>query len=253
MQLLLCEQVQTWLQQKGDNPIHAPPPVLYTHVAGCSRCKGALVLFMTALLKSSGKWTPGKTACEDCERDIAAYIDIEREASLTVAVREYPHVWWHLWTCPDCAESYQTIVALLEAEANGQLIPMPRASAAIQQTSLTDRFKFLYSVIRDMLSVPPALGFAMGEADTDAVLLDEELAGYSVTLSVQKQSHEYWQVMALVDPGAEGRITLIFGDTTFHAYLRPGSDTIISDIPVALITADDDQQMMVEIEIRPTP
>ncbi|MCG8353122.1 MAG: hypothetical protein MI924_35600 [Chloroflexales bacterium] len=108
------------LQQS--NPCAKTPSALLDHIAACLVCRGALLLFMAHLLQASP--SPLKTTCAECQHDLAAYIDEESQASFISAYKAYPHVWWHLWTCADCAQTYQLVSTIRDAEQNGDLVPL---------------------------------------------------------------------------------------------------------------------------------
>src|ERR671936_761303 len=73
------------------------------------------------VIESSG--TDGTT--EATHADLPAYIELELEDAMS-ALRSYPHVWWHLLICRECAETYWLTRTLLEAEWSGQLAALPR-------------------------------------------------------------------------------------------------------------------------------
>jgi uncharacterized protein YbaR (Trm112 family) len=108
------------LQQSS--PGAKTPRAILDHIAACPVCRGALLLFMAHLLQASPSTL--NTTCPECQYDLAAYIDEECQAGFISAYKAYPHVWWHLWTCADCAQTYHLISTIRDAEQNGDLLPI---------------------------------------------------------------------------------------------------------------------------------
>lgn len=91
-------------------------------MAACRQCGGRLLLLHAMLRRASIPEQPA--TCAQCERDLAAYIDLERAADSGAAADAYPHVWWHLWACRDCADAHELTYELLAAEQSGQIVPL---------------------------------------------------------------------------------------------------------------------------------
>src|SRR5919108_4268137 len=113
---LVCADVRRWLQQTILlNDLTPPAPALCAHIAACPLCQGALaVLAMEAL---DLPVAPRDIVCQQAEEELAAFIEQEAEEGSVAAIRTYPHVWWHLWTCDVCAETYRITRALLKEKA----------------------------------------------------------------------------------------------------------------------------------------
>ncbi|NJM05219.1 hypothetical protein HC891_01775 [Candidatus Gracilibacteria bacterium] len=62
-------------------------------------------------------------SCERCQEDLAAFIDAEA-ANPAMAARSYPHVWWHILACAECAATYEAVQFLFEAQIGGQISPL---------------------------------------------------------------------------------------------------------------------------------
>jgi hypothetical protein len=124
MNVYTKEDVLVWIHQTIEQGRSDPPSdELCDYIATCDSCKAALVLLLADLLDAC---LPAlDVTLEQCQNDLAAYIDLEHDEGLHTAIREYPHVWWHLWTSSDFAETYRLTKALVQAEQDGDLPPFP--------------------------------------------------------------------------------------------------------------------------------
>ena len=84
-------------------------------------------------------------SCEQCQADLAAFIDFERDSPARAATT-YPHVWRHLCVCSACSQTYRCTQTLLAAERSGQLVPIrllmrtaQRPAAAIRRVRLNQQ------------------------------------------------------------------------------------------------------------------
>src|SRR5215216_2865099 len=119
----ICHQVIAELSQVLQE--HPPAPLSdasYKHMSRCSRCRAGLLLLARAFDPEPNLLGTG-IACDSCQTDLAAYVDLEAEDA-ALAATTYPHVWWHLWTCQECAETYDLTHMLLDAQHAGQLVPL---------------------------------------------------------------------------------------------------------------------------------
>lgn len=57
---------------------------------------------------------PQSISCDECLEDLPAFIDL-KDINAAEAAQTYPGVWWHLWICPDCSETYALTRTLLDA------------------------------------------------------------------------------------------------------------------------------------------
>jgi hypothetical protein len=111
-----CTTIQTWLTS-ADLAQNPPPPLLVDHVAGCARCRGVLLLIVAELLHAP--LTVAATTCDHCMDDLAASLDMERDEGIAQAIRAYPHVWWHLWICAECALTYEIVQDTISSGVTG--------------------------------------------------------------------------------------------------------------------------------------
>ena len=101
-----CTTLQAWLTS-ADLAQNPPPPLLVDHVSGCARCRSVLLLIVVDL--RDAPLTVVTPTCDHCMDDLAASLDMERDVGIAQAIRAYPHVWWHLWICEECAMTCQIV------------------------------------------------------------------------------------------------------------------------------------------------
>jgi hypothetical protein len=246
MNQIACEEIRRGLgaAAQADHPIQPAPP-LQAHVAGCATCQGALLLLAAAALDVPA---PATIDCQCCLEDLPAFI--ERDLDDTrAAARVYPQVWWHLWTCPECAETYRLAGALLAAERRGA-ITAP-AARAVAPAPLPQP---LLHLVRDFLAralPPPArLARAMRGPNEGPVVLSSRAlgAGRQLTLSVQEQPDGDWSVIVAVTPPQAGWLVLALGDTRFRTRFDAQGDAVVACVPAALLAATAGPDLVVGIE-----
>jgi hypothetical protein len=244
----LCTQVHAWIQQGGDSiDPGLPPDELCEHIPGCTVCRSRLVVLTAALLD-----VPRPSAaslCEQCQRDLADYIDIEHAQNTKAAAQAYPHVWWHLLTCPDCAETYAWTIKLLAAEEAGELEPVPLEWATGSIVSrVLGTFSVSRNTLRQVFNLRRSLGVAWGDEAEELVLIDDELAGHQLTLSVQPQIGCDWSVSVMLAPPLAGEVILSLGSNIFSAPIDSTGSVYIPHIAGALIHADNGPDLSVTIK-----
>jgi len=194
-----------------------------------------------------------ETTCQNCQNDLATYIDIEHAAGISAAVHAYPHVWWHLIICPECFTTYQMTRVLLDAERHGDLTPLvdvvqPGRSTLVPLPRLLKRLHIPRRFLSHTLAAQPLLGIMRGAGEEDTVLFDEAASGYTMTLSVQKQADANWNVMVSVAPPITGQVVLTFGTTMFRAPFDAHGQAVIANVPPDLLTGSDGPDMDLAIE-----
>jgi hypothetical protein len=252
MDTILCHSVRDWIQQATQSGHFDPPSAeLVTHVAGCTQCRGALLVLPAAV--TSVPMNVTETTCQNCQNDLATYIDIEHAAGISAAVHAYPHVWWHLIICPECFTTYQMTRVLLDAERHGDLTPLvdvvqPGRSTLVPLPRLLKRLHIPRRFLSHTLAAQPLLGIMRGAGEEDTVLFDEAASGYTMTLSVQKQADANWNVMVSVAPPITGQVVLTFGTTMFRAPFDAHGQAVIANVPPDLLTGSDGPDMDLAIE-----
>lgn len=240
-----CTKLQDWLTTAKGLP--DPDPVLSAHVASCKHCQGALALLMANML---GMPPQQAASCDDCSEDLPAYAELEYTHGSQTAARTFPQLWWHLWTCPDCSESVETIKLLLHAQAIGR-IPAPPAQLAQpthkQPTRLPniclDRH-FLHAVFAPQMS----LGASWNEQNDPLLLTEHTLLDCHVTIHVVQQGIHTWDLTITVTPPIQGNIIVNFGNQHYHAALANGHSAYIVGIPSMLLADPSGPDLMISIE-----
>lgn len=93
------------------------------HIQSCTSCRSALRRLAGSLgIPRAGSTT--RYSCAACRSDIAAYIEREQRGHVAAA-QAFPATWWHLWSCPTCADTYHIAHTLLDAAGEGELPPLP--------------------------------------------------------------------------------------------------------------------------------
>jgi hypothetical protein len=252
MSNLVCADIRQWVQQAvlSDDPT-LPVEVLSEHVATCPLCQGALAalavetLGMTASLPDS--------ACSQSEDELAAFIEQEAEEGCCAAIRTYPHIWWHLWTCAVCAETYQITRSLLRAErldhsADRSMPVLLIGSPLILRPVLRLQHRVLYHVLAGSI---PAMGTPRGDSVSSYVLAEKETPEQHLVVSIQRQANSQWRIHATVKPAPVGWLVLMLGTARYRARFDPEGEAIIQDIPFASLTAAEGPDL--DIAIEPDP
>ena len=104
---------------------------LYRHLSVCGRCRAGMLLLTRGLDPRLCRHGAGYS-CEQCQADLAAFIEIELDNPAQAAAT-YPHVWRHLWACWACARTYEYTHMLLAAERSGWLAPPQLLVGATQR------------------------------------------------------------------------------------------------------------------------
>src|SRR5215208_5757161 len=154
---------------------HPPAPLSqasYQHVSRCSRCRAGLLLLVRAF-DSEPNVLASEISCDSCQADLAAYVDLEAEDP-ALAAATHPHVWWHLWTCQECAQTYEFTHMLLDAQHADQLVPLYLTGRTTQHTiRVFPHMRLTRQLL--MAALPrrfPALSVLRG-SDNRYVLFDE--------------------------------------------------------------------------------
>lgn len=217
----------------------AVPAETLRHLSGCTRCRAALLLLVQGL-DGQTPHPPTPISCATCQADLAAFVDAER-ADPARAAERFPHVWWHLWTCAVCAETYRLTGELYAALERGELEPLQEAlqsslpvAANSRQTGglLPDsQFRLPARLFQRLLAASTALGPALGAAVSDIALTDDAEAGYVATLRVQPQTDGDWAAVITIRPALAGWAMVTFGTETFRAPFDAAGVAVIAALP----------------------
>ena len=115
-----------------------PNVTLLQHLNTCRSCRAILLLLMA---ETQPDGVP-PASCAECLADLAAFIDVVR--ANPSAASEYPAVWWHLWLCPRCSETYQLTLELLD-----------RSTARFDEAKIT---RCLHNLVRNAYEAMGAEG-----------------------------------------------------------------------------------------------
>lgn len=221
----------------------SPSSSLYTHLAGCDACRGVFVLHLAGAVGITVP--PGPIRCDDCEQDIAALIDMERAEGTLAARTAYPVLWWHLWTCPSCAETYRLTRQLLSSERISHREPPRRPRVQVfehvSRAYLWDTLEYSYA----------ALGARRGKPDVPIVISASEPGeNPQFSFSIQRQRNDGWTLQVTVRPTPDARLLTRLGP--FEARTRFGEDghAYIEGVPAELLLSSSgpDLEFLLEYE-----
>lgn len=242
------EQLQAYIESALNAPSYVPPsPDLCNSLAHDPEVQGALLALIARRLQLSPSALHADIQL--CRDDLSYYIEQEQREGTASAMRAYPHVWWHLWSSEEIAETYEYTRLLLDATEDGSLmLPVfPRKRSVSKPFLIT-----LLHLSRSFLNValPPAsLGVTRSGEDEGESLLTERRTATNeiITLSVQQQTDQHWCILVVVQPQPEGLLVLTLGVQVFRVRFVAGR-AVVSDVPSALLTAPDGPDMLLEIE-----
>lgn len=211
----------------------------HQHLSACSRCRVGLLLLVRAF---DSEPHPGAThqSCERCQADLAAFIDLEPEDPVEAATI-YPHVWWHLWTCEMCGQTYEFTHTLLDAQRSGRLSPLqlPRPDPStmvpiVRQVRLNRQF--LESALPNRMLTTAALR----GSDDRYVLFDEtedEPESRQFTIIAEEEGDGLWKVVVTVKPPPAGLLVLTIGTFRLVAPFNTEGMATIWDISSDVLLA----------------
>lgn len=211
------------------------------HVATCSLCRGALALLA---LEALGAPPPDPISHAACQAELAAFIDRER-ADSAAAVRRFPQIWWHLWTCAECAETYLLTRSLVVAARQQPFVytPIQRQTPSLSEVVL----RLSRSLLNGFFAtLSPDWGAARGGEAGEEVLAEKTTrSGHQLTVSVAQQPDQRWRVVVAAVPPFDGSLVIGFGATTFSAPFDTEGSATIADIPAALLTDPQGPELVV--------
>jgi hypothetical protein len=252
MSNVICADIRHWVQQAvlSDAPTLLAP-VLCEHVTTCPLCQGALAALAVEALGMTA--LPHAIPCQQSEDELAAFIDQEAEEGSCAAIRSYPQIWWHLWTCEVCAATYEITRSLLTDERLD--LPIGHSMPALLVGStLTLRpilrlpRHVLYHILAESI---PAMGTLRGGASAGYVLAEKETPEQHLVVSVQRQANDAWRIHVSVKPAPAGWMVLILDTVRFRARFDHQGEASIQNVPFALLTAPEGPDLDIAIEWDP--
>lgn len=216
-------------------PAGRAPASIAAHISSCPRCRAGLALLVGATAGNE----PDRAACEQCQTDLAAFLEQER-ADADGAIRAFPRVWQHLWCCPDCLDDYLTSRAWLEEEQAGQIAPLrlPAPGPVGRAISAIRRIVIERSVLALALPSPQlALGPLRGLGGDGFVLFEDGEGSPQAhfTVVVRDSGDGTWQMEVTTRPALIGFLRLSAGETRLTAPFSSNGSATISAIPYSLL------------------
>jgi hypothetical protein len=223
--------------------VSQPTLPVRAHISACPSCRAALALLTTFDLPSA----PLSIGCQQCQVDLAAFVELEQQQGPRQALDTYPQVWWHLWTCAGCLETYDITRALIEAEQRGEL----KLPAIIAPALPAERLIHLLRLTRQFLNIAipaPQVAVARGSQDGPLVISEGPAPGGAhFVLSVESQRKGGWKVAVRVVPPPAGQLVLTLGTAEFRARFDASGLATVPDVPAALLTAVNGPDMVIDI------
>ena len=192
----------------------------------------------------------GRT-CEQYQADLAAFIDLETDDPFQAATT-YPHVWWHLWTCSTCSQSYEFIHVLLDTERAGDLQPLrlspqpQRHRPAVLRHVAVPR----QALMAALPSRQSRLAVTRGSSDEGYVIYDDtsdEPEDRQFTIVVREQPSGVWQMVANVTPPPEGLLVVLAGTLRFVAPFAADGTAVIDNIAADVLVHSDAPNLEINI------
>jgi len=242
---VVCADVRRWVDAAiRSDDLTPPSQVLSTHVERCAVCQGALLLLIAARteLPPSTSGTPA----QHCLDDLPAYIEQELK-DVSSAIRAYPHVWWHLLVCRECAEVYRLTHTMIEAERDGQLAPLPQP----RPITFPDIVQLSRDILNHMLRPSPMFGMATRGGSRRPIVLaeDDNVQGYAITLSIEPQPDGACRVMIKAVPPPAGDMLLTLGEATFRTAFDAHGVAVVAGVPTPLLVDLDGPDLVVGIDL----
>lgn len=243
MDAITCTQAQNWVQQAIQTRQSAPPG-LYLHIANCPICRPALALLMAKILDMPPVST--HTTCTVCKEDLAAFIDAE-EADALDALRDYSHVWWHLWQCSACAETYELTRDLLLADQHGQFTTQATTNPVRVRESFGQvLLRLTRAYLNLALPVPsPELGAARGEISETVVYESPPGADQYISLAMEQHPDTSWNIFVHVKPPISGWARVQIGPHLYNAPFNSDGLATMAAVPSAILATPDGPGLIV--------
>lgn len=227
-----CDQVLAAIA----SAMHANRPAnlsvsLYEHLSTCTRCRTGVVLLLSGFAPESGR-TETDEACASCQADLAAFIDHEAK-NPALAAATYPHVWWHLWTCPTCSQTYRFTRTLLDAHQSGELPSLRLPKTTTQPARVSHQVRLSRRTLQLALPIRASRSVVMRGSSDRYVIFDDpdrEPEKRQFTIIVQEQDDGHWQMIVTKKPPLDGLLVLTSGDLRLVAPFTPDGTAIIDNI-----------------------
>lgn len=230
MQEHTCQDIQQSLELVlSPSAAAVPTRSMSLHVTGCDACQTVLEQLYVRL---TGEVPPVRD-CEPCQADLAAYIDLLLNDGAATAAQELPHVWWHIWQCAECAETFELTLALINAETRGQIMPLASVFRAEEKPApILKTFLVRPAVVARLFSAHQMLGIAYGSGD-EIVVAEEPGDDYNFQISVQRAQGGDWTVTVTIEPQVSAAVLLTVGASIYRALFDERGRAVVYGISAA--------------------
>lgn len=221
---VLCGQVQQWIATAAES---IPPETLVMHVQHCATCQTALLRYLSAHLDLPA---PDRLTCDTVAEELAAMAEYEQHAGAAAAAQMFPALWWHLWTCPDCAEIYHDLLSYLnEPEEHDQ---MSRSLPAVHVPTISLPHGFLRTIFAPQL----AAGAAWGSTTSARQLITEdEFAQGRIGLYMGLHDSQHWYVEVQITPAQSGTLLIGLDEQIYTATFQQQASVRIDQLPLSFL------------------
>lgn len=238
-----CALVDAWLHAAAESDEHHPPDAVVAHVAGCPRCRVALIALLADRIGPAA--APDDQNCSAIEAELPAFVDFERSQGLIAAARAFPDVWWHTLVCADCDEVYRALHTLAAEPA----VPAVRASKPL--TPLLDfevRVGLHPGVMHQLISSVRSLGQHWGGQPDDILIAEQSGEVGVVQVSLRQEAPERLALVVRTDPPRQGIALLTLGDVHYTLSLDPDGCAVFTGLNETMLGA---ASKPVSLTIRP--
>jgi hypothetical protein len=249
MEPSIWKHLREWLQHAASSDMaFLPPEDVCRTIARDAANRGMLALLMAELFDVTPMDT--QISVQQCQDDLAAFIDLEASNGARAAIQAYPHVWWHLWIDPEFAEVYRLTISMNRAEQRGEMpaLTLPEAPVRQHRHHVMAQINLRGAFLSRAFSTQTLLGAARG-ADTDTPLVvEEEESACTISLSVHKKPGDIPRLAITVTPPVEGRIVLVHGEKMLEAPFDAQGVAVIELLPTQFFPEHHDLDLIVRIE-----
>jgi hypothetical protein len=180
----------------------------------------------------TGQAVPPAGDCERCQADMAVYIDTLLSAGSSAAAQALPHVWWHIWQCADCAETFELTLALIDAELRGEIMPLESLFKTTEPTRPIWRLLIVRpEMIAHLFTARQVLGMSYGDAE-ETVVSEEIDANCTFQISMQRAHDEAWSLIVSSEPPLAAMAVFTIGSARYQAPFDEQGRAIVHDISV---------------------
>lgn len=247
-----CDELYLWLQHTIEtNQCTQPSEQLHEHVADCPHCRGALLTLAAGALQLPPP--PETVDCGTCEADLSAFIELE-ELDPNRAAQTYPMVWWHLWTCAECAEVYRLTKVLVTAQQNNELapLPIPSTSQSVLRKIQHETLEFLRltrNYLHRALPQPRQFAAVMRGEDTEPTMISsrKSTTNLPVVVSVQEQQNDLWTILVETSLPEQSQLSVVFDNTRYPAIFDAAHNAFVAEVPGALLTQEAGPDLVLEL------